>query len=59
MQARGNMLVANLDDPVNETIALSYFVKDVGSEETAKEIKKLFDKIVTDQGGEVTSSSKE
>jgi len=55
MQAKGNMLVSNLDD-ANESIALSYFVKEIGSEDACKEIKKLFDKIITDQGGEVTSS---
>ena len=64
MEGKGNLATANLDNTDKETITLSYFVKECGDEETARQIKSEFDLIIEKHGGdvhkrelEVTSSS--
>jgi len=43
MESKANIMISNKDDEENETVTLSYIVKDVGTMDTAEEIKSKLD----------------
>ncbi len=59
MIGQANYAKNNMGDKKKEVITLSYYVKECGSVKDAEELKKKFDKIVEDAGGEtVLTASK-
>ncbi len=55
MEAKGNILIANLDDKERESVSVSFFVKDVGDEETAKTLIRKFGQIAKAEGADVAT----
>ena len=53
MEGKGTITTSNFGDKDKETVTLSYWGKDCGDEATAKRIKKLFDKIIVEEGGDI------
>ena len=59
MLGQANYAKNNMGDKKNEKITLSYYVKEVGSVKDAEDIKKKFDGIIEELGGEtVLTASK-
>jgi len=57
MKGQANISISNVDDLEGEKITLSYFVRECGSLDSAKEIKSKIDDLVEEAGGETTSST--
>lgn len=57
MEAKGNILIANLDDKERESVSVSFFVKDVGDEELAKTLIRKFGQIAKAEGADVATKS--
>lgn len=59
MDGKASIVTSNIGDKIKETVTLTYWSKDCGDETTAKRIKKLFDKIIVDEGGDINGEGNE
>lgn len=57
MESKANISISNVDDTEKEVVTLSYFVKECGTVESARELKEKFDKIIEKEGGESTQTN--
>ncbi len=59
MESKTNIMISNKDDEENETVTLSYIVKDVGSLASAEDIKAKLDEAAESFGATVHKKSVE
>jgi len=57
VKGSANISISNVDDEEKEVITLSYFVRECGTLQAAKDLKGKVDEIIEEAGGETTSST--